>query len=299
MSEKTPYISVVIPTYNRPRQIERSLESFIHLDYPRDRFEVIVVNDGGDEPVDGVISPFRDRFDIKLLEQANAGAANARNMGSRSAKGDLIAFTDDDCSPDPGWLKVLASYTAEKPDCIIGGRTINALPDNVFASTTQLLIDYLFDYHNADADRALFLIGNNIAVPAKLYHEVGGFNPAFTYSAAEDHELCDRWLDSGKRMVYAPEAIVYHFNDLTLRTFCRQHFNYGRGALCFYRTRAQRRAEPIRLESISLYLKLLLYPFSRKSGVGSLKLAATLIVSQGMHTAGFLVETLKRFTGPR
>lgn len=299
MSEKTPYISVIIPTYNRPRQLERSLKSFARVDYPRDCFEVIVVNDGGEEPLDAVISPFRDSFDIKLIDQTNAGAANARNTGSESAKGDLLAFTDDDCSPDPGWLKVLASSAVEKPDCIIGGRTINAIPDNIFSSTTQLLIDYLFDYHNADADSAQFFIGNNIAVPARLYHEVGGFNPSFTYSAAEDHELCDRWLDSGKRMVYAPEAIVYHFNRLTFRTFCRQHYNYGRGALCFYRTRARRRAEPIRLESLSLYLKLLVYPFTRKSGAEALKLAAALIVSQGMHTAGFLVETLKQFTGPR
>ncbi|MBC8136091.1 MAG: glycosyltransferase [Fibrella sp.] len=74
-----PFVSVVIPTYGRPRQIVACLESFTALDYPVGRWELIVVDDGSPEPLDGAVAPFQNRLPLTLLRQANQGPAVARN----------------------------------------------------------------------------------------------------------------------------------------------------------------------------------------------------------------------------
>jgi glycosyltransferase involved in cell wall biosynthesis len=94
MNEMRPFISIIVPTYNRPAQLKTCLESIASLDYPADRFEVIVVDDGGETPLERVVSPFRVKIDLTLLSQPNSGPAVARNSGALRAKGKLLVFTD-------------------------------------------------------------------------------------------------------------------------------------------------------------------------------------------------------------
>src|SRR4051794_20266715 len=116
-----PFFSVIIPTYERPGLITACLRAFTQLDYPVGRFEVIVVDDGSAHSVDSVIEQFRGRLDVRVLTQENTGPAGARNFGAAQARGEFLAFTDDDCFPDAGWLRALASYFARTPDRLIGG----------------------------------------------------------------------------------------------------------------------------------------------------------------------------------
>jgi glycosyltransferase involved in cell wall biosynthesis len=81
-----PSFSIVIPSYRRPRQLAECLRALSRLEYPRDRFEVIVVDDGGDAPLDEVVAPFGSNLSLTLIRQPNAGPAAARNLG-RSARG--------------------------------------------------------------------------------------------------------------------------------------------------------------------------------------------------------------------
>jgi glycosyltransferase involved in cell wall biosynthesis len=290
MSEpRQPLISVIIPTYNRPERLAACLQALAQLDYPRDRFEVIVVDDGSPQPLDGVAANFKKQCTLMLLRQEKTGPATARNTGARQAKGDFFVFIDDDCSPAPDYLRRLAAHIANTPDCVIGGRTINALPRNLYATASQMLIDYLYSYYNANPNHARFLTSNNMALPAPYFHAVDGFDTSFPLAAGEDRELCDRWLHHGYRLIYAPEAIVYHSHVLTLRKFWRQHFNYGRGAASFHRTRGRRNNGGIKLEPISFYLNLLRYPFSQSDGIRAIALAALLILSQAANAAGFFL----------
>ena len=91
-------------------------------------------------------------------------------------------------------------------------------------------------------------------------------------------------------MTYAPEILVYHAHSLTLRTFWRRHFNYGRGAFYFHRARTQRGQGRIRVEPLSFYLNLLCYPFSQARGLQALLLAVLIGVSQMANAIGFLWE---------
>jgi GT2 family glycosyltransferase len=299
LSTPVPFMSIVIPTYNRPAQLTTCLEAVADLEYPSDRFEVIVVDDGGTPPLHEVVHPFQRAVTITLLRQKNTGPAAARNRGAREAKGEFLVFTDDDCAPDANWLTALATQLAASPGCAVGGHTINALPNNIYSTSSQLLIAYLYSYYNASPDQARFFTSNNLALPAAQFRALGGFDTTYRLAAGEDRELCDRWLHRGYRMVYARDAVVYHAHTLTFRTFLRQHIHYGRGAYCFHQVRARRANGRMRIEPPSFYLKMLGYPFSRTRTGWAPILALSLLTTQVAHTAGFFFQKIVLHVKPK
>lgn len=281
-----PFFSIIVPSYNRSEQLAACLESLSRLDYPRQGFEVIVVDDGSEIPPNEVCSAFRDRLDIELLTQPHGGPAAARNTGSLRAKGEFLVFTDDDCRSKSDWLRQLEVRCLAAPDHIIGGRTLNLLQDNPFSQMTQLIVDTVYDHYNRGVNGPRFFASNNLAVPTASFHRLGGFDARFT--TAEDRDLCDRWLRQGYCMTYAPEAVVYHAHFLTLGTFWGQHFNYGRGAFRFHQVRAQRGSGPFRPE-FRFYLRCLRSLREHRCRT----LLPIFLVWQLANTAGFLWEMKK------
>jgi GT2 family glycosyltransferase len=293
MKQTPPIFSIVIPTYNRPRQLMGCLQALTGLCCPRDSFEVIVVDDGGTIRLEDQIAPFRGELNIELIRQNNSGPASARNRGAAEATGDFLAFTDDDCAPLPNWLQALADVFQHFPDCGLGGKTVNALTDNVFSTTSQLLLDYLYDYFNQEALGPKFFASNNLAFPRKAFLESGGFDIRYQRAAAEDRELCDRWLSQGRHLQYVPEAVVSHAHSLSLKALWRQHFTYGRGAFAFHRMRAERGGGPVKVEPVSFYLNMVLYPFTYASFKRAIPISMLLIMAQAANAGGYFWEKVK------
>jgi GT2 family glycosyltransferase len=286
-TEDLPLFSVIVPTYERTAQLGACLRALARLDYPHARFEVLVVDDGSAQPPREVVEQFRGLLDVRLFEQKNKGPAGARNFGATRAAGEFLAFTDDDCEPDAAWLRALVARFAGSPDRLVGGRTLNALRRNPYSETSQAIIEVVYAHYNADPDDARFFASNNFALAAARFHELGGFDEAFTTS--EDRDLCARWRWRGLRLAYAPEAVVRHSHHLTLRTLWRQHFGYGRGALRFHRSRAARGDAPFKPDP-AFYLGLLRSPTSRARGARAVQLASLLLWSQAANAAGFFYE---------
>jgi glycosyltransferase involved in cell wall biosynthesis len=282
--------SIVIPTYNRPDRLRTCLESIAKIEYPKANFETIVVDDGSKMPLDPIVVPFKTLLNLKLLRQENAGPASARNQGAAIATGKFIVFTDDDCLPTTNWLSILAAEFQSHPQALIGGKTLNALPENVYSTASQLLIDYLYEYYNNGEATANFFASNNFALPVEKFRSIAGFDTTFPLAAGEDREFCDRWLDRGGMLVYAPQAQVYHAHQLTLKTFWRQHFNYGRGAFYFHQARAHRRQDKISVEPLSFYFNLLTYPLSKVAIHTAIFLSALMFLSQVANVMGFFYE---------
>ncbi|MGF1514129.1 MAG: glycosyltransferase [Elainellaceae cyanobacterium] len=290
-----PLFSIIIPTYNRPGHLSDCLQSLSQLNYPRDRFEVIVVDDGSASPLDEVVEPFNEALCINLTRQSNAGPAAARNAGARHARGKYLAFTDDDCCPEPHWLQKLEARLADSPDCIIGGQTVNMLSDNPFSTMSQNIISIGYDHYNSVRDQARFFTSNNMVVPTQAFLEVGGFNTDFRTS--EDRELCDRWIHSGRRMLYDPDIVIYHAHPMTLQQFWRQHFTYGQGAFRFHNTRSKKGWGNFKIEG-NYYVNLLLYPFRHGQSRQGASLTFALLVSQVANLSGFLWE-MKQGSGEK
>lgn len=232
-----PIFSIVIPTYNRPKQLAACLQACGRLDYPHDRFEIIIVDDGSPDPVEVHKKDGSNLISITCLRQFNAGPASARNMGAQHAQGDILAFTDDDCVPTQQWLRELARSCNDAPTGLVGGGTVNGLVDNIFSIASQMIIDEAYAYFLRRDSGLRFFASNNMAVSTRLFLKIGGFDSSFRTS--EDREFCDRWIRQGHPLVYTTKAIVHHYHQLTLTAFVRQHFSYGRGAYQFHRTRAR------------------------------------------------------------
>ncbi len=106
MQPPLPYVSVVIPAFNRAESLRRCLASLISQVYPSDRFEIIVVDDGSTDDIATAVHEVTDGWNgrVSCLRKANGGPASARNAGIKAAIGDIVAFIDSDCSAEPDWL---------------------------------------------------------------------------------------------------------------------------------------------------------------------------------------------------
>ena len=285
-----PHFSVVIPTCNRPTTLLACLSGLGRLSYPRDRYEVVVVNDGSRIPPAEELARATPGIRLRLLHQAHQGPAIARNTGAQAASGRYLAFLDDDCVPHPEWLAGLGHRLERKPDALIGGRTVNAVGGDAFSDATQLMVDFLTHYYDASApDRTRFFATSNLALGATLFRQTGGFDRQFTYAAGEDRDFCDRWHLAGRPSEFAAEAVVHHYHRLDLPAYLAQHFRYGRGALRFHHARRARRAA-VRTPPLSFYLDLVRYPLAhRPRGQGATR-AALLLAAQAATAAGYCWE---------
>ena len=284
-----PAASVVVPTYGRPERLAACLEALAAQEPPPGGFEVVVVDDGSPVPAEAVARPFASRLALTVVRQGNAGPAAARNAGAAAAAGALLAFTDDDCAPAPGWLQALAEAARQNPGALLAGRTVNALPGNPYATASQLLIDYLYEYFAPESGRVPLVASNNLAVPAGAFAAMGGFDAGFPLAAGEDRDLCARWHEAGRPFATVPDAVVAHAHDLTAGGFVRQHLAYGRGA---YRYHVRRPSGGLRPEPLAFYTGLVSFPLGQARGVRPLALAGLLAVSQIANVAGYALGAL-------
>ncbi len=294
MAEHKKKLSVILPTHNRPQQLERCLNALSHQDLPGRCFEVIIIDDGSRMPLDNPVSRFKNVFDIVLIRQDRKGPAAARNKGAQIARGRYLVFTDDDCVPLKHWLSTIVKGFEKNPGCLVGGKTIILFPENNYSTASQLIIDFLYDEYNKDPENAKFFTSNNFAVQAKDFQELLGFAAeSFPFAGGEDRDFCARWLSQGRRMVYVPAAQVYHGNDLTLRSFIRQQYYYGRAARQ-YKRKMHGIAIPVKTTGpISFYKNLVLYPLKKKQGKNAVLQVFLLFLSQIFIVCGFCYEGIR------
>jgi GT2 family glycosyltransferase len=280
-----PVFSIIVPSYFRPERLAECLEALAVLDYPRERYEVVIADDGSPVPVQPIADRYRDRL--------NRGPAAARNTAAAAAAGTYLAFTDDDCAPRAGWLRAFAAAFAETPDdLLLGGHTVNGLPDNIYAAASQQLIDYLYAYFLAAEGEAPFFTSNNMAVARAPFRRIGGFDESFPLAAAEDREFGRRWRDMVGKLRYVPEAVVEHRHALTLGRFWRQHMNYGRGKFHLTKTQCRDAHPPRRFEPLTFYYGLVRYPLAQSSPAPVTR-SLLMMLSQVATAAGYFGDLLR------
>lgn len=285
--------SVIIPTYNRPAALQDCLEALARQCYPQDAFEVIVINDGGSECLNGMEGVFQDHLNYTMLRQQRRGPATARNCGARRARGKYLVFTDDDCRPSCDWLLSFEQSLRIHPDSLVGGRVLNAVEERRCSAASQHLLDFLYQSYTEDG-RPRFFASNNIAVSRSGFWDLAGFDESFPLAAAEDRDFCARWSRAGRLLISAPAAVVHHFHKLTLSGFIRQHFRYGRGALSFRRRSLATGRAGASIEPLSFYFHLLLYPFQLEicDLRTRVQLSLLFLLSQLANTLGYLFESV-------
>ena len=291
MSGGVPLFSVIIPTFQRPERLLRCVRALLAQSFA-EPFEIIVVNDGGPE-LPELPTPGRNGITLQLLRQQNSGPATARNLGASVARGHLLAFTDDDCEPEPGWLTALHATLAADPETMAGGHTVNALTANLWSEASQLLVDFLYEFYVEDGVPHFFT-SNNFALERDAFLQAGGFSARFPLAAAEDREFCTRWRTGGGRMTLTPGAVIRHYHHLTPLAFLHQHFRYGRGAWQFRKNLPEDEVSGTRIEPLRFYLDLIGYPLrkDRLPLLARVACQAMLLAAQAVNAAGFFYEAL-------
>ena len=290
--------SVVIPTYHRAEPLLRCLRALsLQSGKYCPNFEVIVVDDGSPVPVLIDPSSWSDRLNLRVIRQENSGPAAARNRGAEAATGRFLAFTDDDCLPDSGWLDALAEALSRSPDALVGTATRNGISDNLFSEASHLIIELVYDHFNGNPDDAYFLTSNNFACSRSNYLDMGGFDTDFPRAGAEDRDFCDRWRLSGRRIRLVPLPLVEHRHSQTLSKFLDLHYRYGQGAFVYQAKRRERCSGTMR-EDLGFHQNLLesLSPrLSRQKRLARrMGLVVALLLWQLANAAGFLSEYLER-----
>jgi GT2 family glycosyltransferase len=286
--------SVIVPTYRRPAALRDLLRSIGALDYPRDQFEVLVVDDGGGVP-DQLVAEAAPGVTIKLLAQEHAGPATARNRGIAGAAGQYLAFTDDDCIVDPGWLKAYERALAAHPTSMIGGSTRNDDESSAYADASQCIVDFLYEYYGGVDHSNRFFATNNLACRRDLLVAIGGFDESFPRAAAEDRDLCERWRAAGWTFQEAHDARVIHVLRLSASRYVRQHLRYGQGATYLHKARARRGVPRPRLEPLRFYWRLVTWPLRTANGGGPRAAALMVLaaVSQAAYALGYYSERMR------
>lgn len=290
-----PEISVVVPTYGRPGSLADCLRALAGQTLARARFEVVVCDDGSPEPVATVharlLAELADDLAVRVVRQPNAGPAAARNHGAEAARGRYLAFTDDDCVPAEDWLERLLERFAAAPDALVGGGLRNGYPADACAAATQAIMDFVYVERERVGGVRLFST-SNLALPAAGFRAIGGFSREFPDAAGEDYDLCWRWHEAGRPAVYAPEAWIEHRHALTLRSFARQHFNYGRGLLRVRRRRDARTGSGVGT-SRGFFPRLVLHPLRQGWRLAAWRTTALIALSQAATATGALVERVR------
>ena len=198
-------VSVVVPTHDRPQRLVRLLDGLRGQSLARERFEVIVVDDGSGPATGETLEGERRRGGLGLRVVRHDGARGpgaARNRGWRLARAPLVAFTDDDCVPAPNWLAA-ALQAAASPGAIVQGRTEpdpGELGHKLLLARTVRVATLGPQYETC-----------NIFYPRVVLESLGGFDEGFGLRpGGEDTDLAWRALEHGCAATFAPAAVVFH-----------------------------------------------------------------------------------------
>lgn len=237
---------------------------------------------------------------VRLIRQDCQGPAMARNQGAFKARGTLLAFTDDDCRPLSTWLETLVAGHSQFPVALIGGVTLNGLPSELFAETSHLILEMVYEHFNSCPENCVFLASNNWLCETQKFLELGGFDSAFRRAGGEDRDFCNRWRSVGLRIVCLRDAGIQHFHRQSLRGFWNMHYRYGFGAALFHAKRAQRQSGNSG-DDIGFHFKILrrLPAFLRRYGSSWRKaqIVAALILWEIANAVGFAFAALQRISG--
>ena len=221
---------MVVATRDRPELLRDALIAIQRASSPAD--ELLVVDSASRDPSVGDVARSSG---ATVLRCKRAGASRARNAGAAAASGAVIAFTDDDCRPRPGWTAALARPFADPAvGFVVGSVVLEAAADTGSESGVSLLTDLVPRTFGGAVDPKDVGHGANLGVRREAFEAVGGFDeglgPGTALAAAEDHDLFWRLLRSGWRGIYEPAAVVVHHQWRGRLASLAIEYRYGVGS---------------------------------------------------------------------
>ena len=228
MVEDTPLVSVVVPCFQAESTLALCLGALAAQRYPRDRYEVIVVDDGS---TDGSRAIAR-AHPVRLVEGEHRGASAARNRGVAASEGELVVYVDADCVVGPDFVDGHArAYRRTGGKALVGGAIEMYEPGATWVSYCDHYSSKWYMQHpRASTARTLeYLHTTNLGLPRAILDAVGPLDE--TLPTGEDVEFCSRVREAGIAMVFDPAIVAFHIARPSLGRYLRRHYRWGAHAV--------------------------------------------------------------------
>ncbi|MDO7908051.1 glycosyltransferase [Paenibacillus sp. JX-17] len=296
---EAPFVTIMVPAHNEGIVITKTVESLLGLDYPHDRYEIIVINDNSSDNSSVLLAQLKDRYPGRNLIIINTdavtggkGKSNALNIGFAQSKGELIAIYDADNTPERTALRYLVGEIMNDPKlgAVIGKfRTRNR---NTNLLTRFINVETLSFQWMAQAGRwKLFKLctipGTNFIMRRHIVEEIGGWD---VKAIAEDTEISFRIYMMGYRIKFQPKAVTWEQEPQTVRVWFKQRTRWAKGNIYVIvkntRLLFNRSARNIRFDILyflSIYFLLLT----------SLIMSDLLLI---LHAMGYVTTTIAGFS---
>jgi mycofactocin system glycosyltransferase len=292
-----PSVSIVIPVKDRADDLRSCLTSIQALDYPQDKLEVVVVDDGSSDPTPDVAR----EFGARLIESGAVagGPALARNKGAAIAAGEILAFIDSDCTASTDWLADLLPVFEDPKIAAVGG-WVDGLHhgsalDRYEAVMSSLNLGRREMAGGAGGD-TFYLPSCNLLMRKEAFSAAGGFRSEM--QVGEDVDLTWRLRDAGWLIRYLPLGTVYHAHRSQTWPFMKRRFDYGtsEGLLQqLHPVRGKKMHVPPMLTTLLLLLAaaLVSQSFLPLPVAALLLLIDTLATTRKMHSQGLPLTGIK------
>lgn len=225
------FVSIIIPTYNDWARLSTCLNALAQQTYPKENFEIIVVNNNPEDPVPaGFFTP----KNCLMLTEAKAGSYAARNAGVKIAKGEIVGFTDADCIPDKNWIRNAVNYLIANPAC----RRIAGKMCVFFKNSTPSkaeIYDELYGFtQKVFVDTSGTSVTANLFTYKNIFDNVGYFDD--TLMSGGDFIWGTIAHKNGYKIDYVEDVIVNHPARETLKELLKKEKRIGGGQAIFLKT---------------------------------------------------------------
>lgn len=236
---KYSFFSIIIPSYNRSAEISELLGSLSEIDYPTEKFEVIIADDGSLDETPKIVDEFRKQVPFVLLyfSQKNQGPGAARNLGMLKARGDFYIFLDSDVMVPSHWLRTIdRALNLEEADAFGGPDSFRddfpPLLKAINYSMTSFISTGGLRGRKGKKLAKYYPRSFNMGLSRKLWEQIGGFG---SLRHGQDIEFSNRIIKSKAKIIYIAGAEVYHKRRTNLRRFYKQVFNWGVARVNLYK----------------------------------------------------------------
>jgi len=224
-SNKMSFVSIIIPVRNGEKYLEKCIDSVKKLTYPE--LEIIFINDGSTDRTGEILK----KSNVKVIETEGIGPSRSRNLALNEAKGEFVAFTDSDCLVKENWIDELLSGFKNESVAGVGGDQLSPSDEIDFGRNVQdfmKCIGFVTGY--IKTEKKLTKVNHNptcnVMYRKSILLELSGFCPGLW--PGEDVELDWRVTKKGYKLLFNPEAIVYHYRPENLRKYRKMMYDYGK-----------------------------------------------------------------------
>lgn len=240
MSPKFQKYSVIIPSYNRKEEIRELIPSFAKLEFPPERVELLIVDDGSTDGTPDEVKILQKEFpfELRLFCQENKGPAAARTLGMEKAAGDFLIFVDSDCTFSPDWLRNIDRELEAQDADAFGGRDsfrkdFPALLKAINYSMTSFITTGGLRGAKGKKLAKYYPRSFNMGLSRTVYKKIGGFGVLRYYG--EDIEFSHKIIKTGAKVIYIDDAVVFHKRRTSLKKFFQQVYKMGKARILLYK----------------------------------------------------------------